>query len=426
MLRRLAALSLAILALTLVLAAIHPHQSGVFALGHVFLGRLNNDSSTCMDFGWKALKEGKDVYESVFFAHVAKFQYPMSSLLLYQVVIPLGIPGGIAITVLTYISLVGTLLLSGQIFLMALPPSFSLTSQQQRYARLWIALLGLLFYPVAQAASLAQIQAFLILLWAVALYLWMQGREGWSGACIGLVCMFKPQLAAFLLWAALRRRWKFLLPMLAVIVATQIATILLFGWHNEIQYLAVISYLSRHGEVYFANQSVNGLLQRLLHTGDSTNFDAFGFPPFNPTVYRWTTITTALMIGTALILPMLRRWRDSALDLLFFGLVVTVASPIAWEHHYGYFFPAAIYCMAKYINLRDVRWYTLQASYLVLSLAIPSLLALVNTPLTFLISYEFFAGLVFLTMMALLADKSNATAEFNVGWTQEVSAASAN
>ena len=39
-------------------------------------------------------------------------------------------------------------------------------------------------------------------------------------------------------------------------------------------------------------------------------------------------------------------------------------------------------------------------------------------------SYEFFAGLVFLTMMALLADKSNAAVEFNAGWTQEASAAS--
>jgi hypothetical protein len=414
-----------LLAITLILAAIHPRHSDISAVGHILSGRLNNDSSTCMDAAWVALRAGKPVYESVLFQRVAKFQYPMSSLLLYQVAFPIGITGMLACKILALVSFPATLLLSGEIFLMVMPQKQSLSSRQRILVRMWIALLGLLFFPLTQASSLGQIQAFLIFLWTLALYLWLRGREKTSGICIGLVCVFKPQFAVFLLWAALRRRWPFLVTMLSVAVAAQVATILLFGWHNEIEYLPVISYLSRHGEVYFANQSVNGLMQRLLHTGDSINFDAVGFPPYNATVYRWTTVSSALMLALALFLPMVRRWRDSALDLLFFGLVVTIASPIAWEHHYGYFFTAAIYCLARFFGLRDRRVFTLEASFLLLAVSIPSLIPLANTRWSVLVSYEFFAGLGFLTAMALLADRTGEGAASVSYPVSQVSAASA-
>jgi len=405
LLRRLTTFSVLLSAITLILAAIHLHGSEVAALGHILQASLANDSSTCMDAAWKALRAGKPVYESVLFQHVAKFQYPMSSLLLYQATLPLGLYGVLTLKILSLVSLPATLLLCGEIFLMAIPPKQSLSPRQRVFIRIWIAVLGILFYPLARATSLGQIQSFLIFLWTLALYLWMRGREELSGTCIGLICMFKPQLTVFLLWAALRRRWRFLLPMLGVAVATQFVTILLFGWHNEVEYLAVISYLSHHGEVYFANQSVNGLLQRLLHTGDSLTFDAVGFPPYNPTVYRWTTLSSALLLALALFLPMVRRWRDSALDFLFFGLVATVASPIAWEHHYGYFFTAGIYCMAVFFGRRDARLFGLEVSFLLLAISIPSLLPLANTRWSVLVSYEFFAGLWFLGTLALLASQ---------------------
>jgi hypothetical protein len=404
--KKLTVLSLLLLVITFLLWAIHPRGSEVHSVGHILLGRVNNDSSTCMDIAWQAFKEGKPVYETVLFQHIAKFQYPMSSLLLYRAALPLGLWGEITIKILALASFPATLLLCGEIFLLAFPLKGSLSSRQRVLIRLSIALIGLLFYPLAQASALGQIQAFLILLWTLAVYFWMRGREDVSGLCIGIACIFKPQLAVFLLWAGLRRRWRFLLPMLGVVVATQIVTILLFGWHNEIEYLAVISYLSHHGEVYFPNQSVNGLVQRLLHTGDSLTFDPVGFPPYNSTVYRWTVVTSALLVGLGLFLPMVRRWRDSTLDFLFFGLVATVASPIAWEHHYGYFFTAGIYCMAVFFGRRDARLFGLESCFMLLAVSIPSLLPLANTRWSFVVSYEFFAGLGFLWAMALLASRS--------------------
>jgi hypothetical protein len=124
-------------------------------------------------------------------------------------------------------------------------------------------------------------------------------------------------------------------------------------------------------------------------------------------VYRWTVLSSALLLALALLLPMVRRWRDSALDFLFFGLVATVASPIAWEHHYGYFFTAGIYCMAVFFGCRDARLFGLEASFLLLSVSIPSLLPLANTRWSALVSYEFFAGLGFLAAFALLASRSS-------------------
>lgn len=404
--KRLAALSLLLLVVTLTLWGVHPQGSEIHALGHIVLGRLNNDSSTCMDFGWEALRAGKAVYETVLFQHVAKFQYPMSSLLLYKVTVPFGLYGELTLKILSLLSFPATLLLCGEIFLLATPLKKSLSPSEKVLIRVWIAAVGLLFYPVTQASALGQIQAFLIFLWALALYFWMRGGERLSGACIGLVCVFKPQLGVFLLWAALRRRWPFFITMLGVVAITQVVTILLFGWHNEIEYLAVISYLSHHGEVYYPNQSVNGLLQRLLHTGDSLTFDAVNFPPYNRIVYLGTVLSSALLMALALLLPMVRRWRDSTLDFLFFGLIVTVASPIAWEHHYGYFFPAGIYCIAVFLYRRSrALLLGLEASFFLLALSIPSLSSLANTRWSVLVSYELFAGLVFLGTLAFLANE---------------------
>ena len=403
-LHRLKVLVLMLVVLTLVLGAVHFRKSGLFAVAKVLTGRTGGDSVSCMGPAWAALREGKPVYETIFFSRVAKFQYPMSSLLIFSFGELFGIHGEMSIKILALVSVPLTLLLCGEIFLLMLPTEWKPGTRSLLQIRACIALLGLLFFPLATAASYGQLQMFLAFLWTLAVYFWIRDRQELSGLCIALVCLVKPQFIVFLVWALLRRRWRFLFPMLALTSATQLLTIFLFGWHNEVEYLKVVSYLSHHGEVYYPNQSVNGLLQRLLKTADTLTWDGGGFPAYNATVYFGTVVSSILFLATGLLLPVLRRWRDSNLDFFFFALVTTVASPIAWEHHYSYFFPVIVYMMALFY-VRSLALPTgFQVSFLMLSIALPVLLPLAHSEWSILLSYEFFAGLYILMSLVLLAE----------------------
>ena len=93
---------------------------------------------------------------------------------------------------------------------------------------------------------------------------------------------------------------------------------------------------SAHGESFYANQSVNGFLARILHNGNNTEWLEHDFPPFQPLVYWGTVLTSVLMIGFSLFAGWTKTDEKSLLtSYLSTALVVTMASPIAWEHHYG-------------------------------------------------------------------------------------------
>src|SRR5262249_44546416 len=67
----------------------------------------------------------------------------------------------------------------------------------------------LTFYPAVKAFTLGQIQVWINGLFALALLCFAAGRKTVSGALLGLICLIKPHYGVFLLWAALRREWRF-------------------------------------------------------------------------------------------------------------------------------------------------------------------------------------------------------------------------
>jgi hypothetical protein len=56
-------------------------------------------------------------------------------------------------------------------------------------------------------------------------------------------------------------------------------------------------------------------------------------------VYAGTLIAFVLLVSAALWLPHRRGASGSAMDFGLFLLTVTIASPIAWTHHYGVVLP---------------------------------------------------------------------------------------
>jgi hypothetical protein len=89
--------------------------------------------------------------------------------------------------------------------------------------------------------------------------------------------------------------------------------------------------MSRHGEAFMRNYTVNGLMNRLIGSAYVLEFDPHAYAPFNPFVYAATLVSSAGFIGFCLFYK--RHEKASVAGFLAVGLSLTIASPIAWEHH---------------------------------------------------------------------------------------------
>jgi hypothetical protein len=100
----------------------------------------------------------------------------------------------------------------------------------------------------------------------------------------------------------------------------------------------VLNYIGKHGEGYYPNQSINGFLNRMLHNGNNLRWVADKYPPENALVRWGTSATSLLILGLALGCCWKNRKRLNLWHYSIMLLSITIASPIAWEHTYGFTF----------------------------------------------------------------------------------------
>jgi alpha-1,2-mannosyltransferase len=273
------------------------------------------------------------LYEQVFFTDRVKFQYPPTALLLF---------GALERPTLNLISWIATLATAGLIaVILRVAIRSSWGGHEGRTAAIaldaLVVVAALTFYPFIKAYSLGQIQAWLNLLFAVLLLEWMRGRRGVAGAALGLICLVKPTYALLYLWGALRREWRFVGVGALVIGVGLALSLWRFGLHDHVEYLSVLSYIARHGEAFYANQSINGALHRLLFNGSNLEWHDHEFAPVHPIVYAGTVAAFVLLVAVSLRRP--AQGAGSAVDLSLAALAATLTAPVAWEHHYGILLP---------------------------------------------------------------------------------------
>lgn len=218
------------------------------------------------------------------------------------------------------------------------------------------------------------------------------------------ICLVKPQFAAFLLWGALRHQWSFLIGWCAVAFPALAISVALFGAANHLDYLSVLQFLSRHGEAYYANQSVNGLLNRMLFNGDGLNWSGTDFPPCNEVVYFGTLLSSMALILAALLVRGRQPDKGGLFDFMTAALTFTIASPIAWEHHYGILPPILIDLLfALLATPRLARsfslWMTLGIAYVLSANDFPIANLAAGTSFNFVQSYVLFGGLAALWLL---------------------------
>jgi alpha-1,2-mannosyltransferase len=173
--------------------------------------------------------------------------------------------------------------------------------------------------------------------------------------------MIKPQLALMFVLGLLRADWALCAGFLGTGVAGVGLSLLWFRPSDYIGYLRVLSQVSRYGEAFYPNQSVNGLLHRLLFNGDSTTWPRHGYPPYHPVVYVGTLLSSLFFIAVSLWVRHRPRGIGRGADFALAALVSTMASPIAWEHHYGILAPIFAFLVPPLWKFRPAGRWTMPA-----------------------------------------------------------------
>ena len=354
------------------------------------------------------------LYETLFFGDGVRFQYPPSSLLPLDLLTRMGLGNDGELDGINYvlflIDALGMAFLA-HLFASRLPlPLSSAGEIQAQFAMPNVAFVAtFLFCPVIQAVVLGQIQVWIDLLFTLACIAWVYGRRALPGAIIGVCCAIKPQFSLLLLWAFVWREWMFATGFLVVAVPITVLAVIAYGLHNNIAYFHVLSFLSRHGESFYSNNSINGIINRYLQNGSNLRWEPFQFVPFNPVVYAGTICASVLSVA-AIITPALLR-RGKAPTIFDFGaatLLSVMGSPIAWDHHYGVMLPLYV-CLVLAIlsepasQSRNWRLAALAFSWLLSANLLSFTFLLADTHLNVLQSNLFFGGLVLLPLLFIQA-----------------------
>lgn len=361
---------------------------------------------------WLQRHPGGDAYDYFFFDMGTKFQYPLSSLLAIQW---LPLQGRDAVHALNLLSLAAWFsIFPGMVLLnLRLARMFAVrTAAPGPSARtVWIGAASLLttlcFYPLIRGVYLGQIQVLLDALFVFACYFYASRRSGLAGVLLGLSALVKPQMALFLLWGLLRRDRAFVTGLAACAGAGYVASGLLYGWSWPQSYLRVLSFIGRHGESFYANQSMNGLVNRLLGNGTNLIWEYHRFAPYDGVTYALTLLSTGLLLAGGLwstraaVTP-----RAATASLMVAGLCFTAASPVAWEHHYGILLPIFSLLFFSLLEIPDAsdrrrRWLLLGATFVTVANVLSPLNLLATTRFNILQSYEFFAVLGVLLLVFL-------------------------
>ena len=309
-------------------------------------GHSGADSWWAMSQALDYLKENPYgmVYQELFFNKGVKFQYPTTSLLLLDFIRAQA-------PIVTWQTIYDSL----NLLSIYLVPVLALIQYKLYYKNvevectenlpdldrvtgyfLVIACI-LIFYPLIFSIYLGQIQTGILFLTTLAFLTFSKKQYTLTGVLFGICICIKPQWVLIILWACIRKQWSMVLGAISVATIFSLIAMYLYGLNNFFDYLNVLGFLSKHGESYYINQSFNGLINRSLHNGINIEFLFHSIPPYNPIVHYAT-----LVFNFSLIVFVLVWRRNSVPNLVDISIVVlglTLASPIAWNHHYTILIP---------------------------------------------------------------------------------------
>jgi hypothetical protein len=346
-----------------------------------------------------------DLYQALFFQAGVKFQYSPTSLLTLDALSAVMPLSNIALNILNAGFYLLNAVLLGAVAFTAFSRADAGSGLSPRIAAALGFASAFAFFPLLRAFEIGQIQIWLDTGITAACLLFLLDRRFLAGMIVAAIVAIKPQFGLLLLWGLAWRQWSFVAGFLALGLPLAGASIALYGLHNHLAYLDVLSFISRHGESFYGNHSVNGILHRLLQNGPILTFDSNAFAPYHPVVYVGTVIAGFTLPLLPLAIGLLSRGqRAGALDFGMACICFTMAAPVAWEHHYGILLPFFIVALAGIlIDAPQAERPALLAgwslAWFLVASRIPFLAVTAGTVLNIVFAHIFFGACILLWVM---------------------------
>ena len=411
----------------------HPQQITTLDYSEAFVDRTAHSDS------WKAMRTAlfytdeprvKPLYTAIYFDNNVRFQYPPSSLLVFaglravfgdQAILD---PALNAVSWWCIVLLIPVLIRVFQLARRQFEPDAETSTRDEVVFGVAIALATLTFYPIVRGYYLGQIQIWIDLLLAAVVWTWLEGRRGWSGALLAGICVIKPTLAIVVIWGALRKHWDFIAGFAIPMAIFSLIALATYGLANHLDYLDVLSYISRQGEIFHPNQSMNGLLHRWFENGNSLEWERNTLITYHPCVHVGTVASSLALLGMTLWMVRARSGTHGTLELAIVILCSTLAAPTVWTHHYGVALPLFALALPAVQSIvgssglsagvrQPLLW--LFIAYALISNNFRVLNRLAETPLDFLQSYVYFGGLILLGTLWVLRSRIDQRRESSSG-----------
>jgi hypothetical protein len=380
------------------------------ALDHavwLFTDELGDDSWRPMKLAYDHWVESQGqslLYSDLLLTSKVKFQYPPTALLLTEFIETndISLLGFTTATTFVFLLIMAASVIGLTFYSYKEYKAPQLSILEKIGVGVLLIFLLFTFYPAMKAGSLGQIQVWLNAIFALAILCFMAGYEIAAGILLGLMASIKPQYALFIIWGALRGNKRLAIAMILTGAIGVILGMREFGFVMYVDYLRGLSFLAQHGESFYSNQSFNGLIGRLYSLRSPEVFNnltwrGYYFPPFSKAIYALTLTSTIAILAIALIKTKSQSRESQIADFLLMGLGATMASPIAWEHHYGILFSIFV-CLWLILwfgnsSLKSI-WVKIAFvfCYLVAANVIPFTKFLANSYLNVLQSYLFLAA----------------------------------
>lgn len=212
------------------------------------------------------------------------------------------------------------------------------------------------FSPVYATLAVGQINLLLVLLVLGDLYFLRRSR--WAGIGIGIATALKLTPAVFIIYLVLTRRFWAAITAAATLAATILISLIVLP-SDTLRYWGGIFLDTNRVAIpqMRFNQSINGVLIRLLHTADVT--------------VPWVIICLVVAIaGFALAWLANRRGEEQFAVLITAGIALLV-SPVSWEHHWVWLVPAIIYLLVRAIWSGTIVWPVLLVLFVIALLIAP-------------------------------------------------------
>ena len=252
--------------------------------------------------------------------------------------------------------------------------TLKLVSSESLFATFSITLAAVCcFSPFRDNLILGQVNALVLFLWVLGVYLLNRRQPIASALCfaLGTVIKLAPAVAVPLL--ALRRQWRWLVAYAVWVIVLTGISVWRLGWQNNLTWLTAVYPAISCGVGNSENRSLAGLIDALYAPGCVVNSQC----PVPAGLCLFHKACGVAVILVFLIWCWKKRKDASGVidELIVLPLIYLLVAPFGWGHHFLLAVFPLTYLWARSREATDVEIVTLSLSTLALGTALPNYMA---------------------------------------------------